>query len=98
MKLELLGGISPKKFLRNYWQKKPLLVRGALPGFQGLLSRDELVQLACRDDAQSRLITQKKRSMARPAWTFFISRFFPALKKTMDIASTGCQSLPAFSP
>jgi 50S ribosomal protein L16 3-hydroxylase len=60
MKLELLGGISPKKFLRNYWQKKPLLVRGALPGFQGLLNRDELVQLACRDDAQSRLIIQRK--------------------------------------
>jgi 50S ribosomal protein L16 3-hydroxylase len=60
MKLELLGGISPKKFLRNYWQKKPLLVRGALPGFQGLLSRDDLIRLACRDDAQSRLITQRK--------------------------------------
>jgi 50S ribosomal protein L16 3-hydroxylase len=60
MKIELLGGISPKKFFRNYWQKKPLLVRGALPGFQGLLSRDELVQLACRDDAQSRLIIQSE--------------------------------------
>jgi len=60
MKLELLGGISPKKFLRNYWQKKPLLVREALPGFQGLLTRDDLIQLACRDDAQSRLITQRK--------------------------------------
>src|SRR5690348_16245295 len=60
MKLELLGDISPKKFLRNYWQKKPLLIRQALPDFQGLLSRDDLFQLSCRDDAQSRLITQQK--------------------------------------
>lgn len=60
MKLKLLGGISPKKFLRNYWQKKPLLVRSALPGFQGLLNREGLIDLACRDDAQSRLITQTK--------------------------------------
>ncbi len=57
MKLVLLGGISPKKFLHHCWQKKPLLVRGAVPGFQGLLNRKELIDLACRDDAQSRLIT-----------------------------------------
>lgn len=60
MRLDLLGGISPKKFLHNYWQKKPLLVRGALPDFQGLLNREALIDLACRDDAQSRLITQKE--------------------------------------
>ena len=58
--LQLLGGITAREFLRDYWQKKPLLVRGALPGFQGLLSRDELAQLACRDDAQSRLIIQSE--------------------------------------
>ncbi|HET7061042.1 MAG TPA: cupin domain-containing protein [Nitrosospira sp.] len=60
MKLELLGEISPKKFLRDCWQKKPLLIRQALPGFTGLLSREQLVELACRDDAQSRLIVQAK--------------------------------------
>lgn len=60
MKLELLGEISPKKFLRDCWQKKPLLIRQALPGFTGLLSREQLVELACRDDAQSRLIVQTK--------------------------------------
>ena len=59
MKTSLLGGISPKNFLRDYWQKKPLLVRAALPGFQGLLTPGGLIDLACRDDAQSRLITQK---------------------------------------
>lgn len=59
MKTGLLGGLSPRNFLRDYWQKKPLLVRGALPGFPGLLTRGDLIELACRDDAQSRLIIQK---------------------------------------
>ena len=59
MKTRLLGGLSPKNFLRDYWQKKPLLVRGALPGFQGLLTPGGLIDLACCEDAQSRLITQK---------------------------------------
>ena len=45
--------------MQQYWQKKPLLVRNALPGFNGLLTRDELIALACRDDAESRLVTQK---------------------------------------
>jgi len=54
-----LSGITPNKFLHDYWQKKPLLVRGAVPGFKGLLTRNDLITLACRDDAQSRLITQQ---------------------------------------
>lgn len=52
----LLGGLSPRQFLADYWQKKPLLIRNAVPGFQGLLSRDELIALACRDDVESRLV------------------------------------------
>lgn len=55
-----LGEISPKEFLRDYWQKHPLLIRNALPGFNGLLTRDELIQYACTEDVQSRLVTQKK--------------------------------------
>ncbi len=54
-----LGGLSPESFLRDYWQKKPLLVRNALPEFEGLLSVDELVDLACLDSVQSRLITRE---------------------------------------
>jgi 50S ribosomal protein L16 3-hydroxylase len=60
MKPELLGGISPKKFLRDWWQKKPLLIRQALPGFTGFLNREQLIELACQDDAQSRLVMQAK--------------------------------------
>lgn len=55
-----MGGITPRVFLRDYWQKRPLLVRNALPGFNGLLTRDELIALACNEDAQSRLVIQRK--------------------------------------
>jgi 50S ribosomal protein L16 3-hydroxylase len=30
----LLGGISPQAFMKRYWHKKPLLVRGAIPAFE----------------------------------------------------------------
>ncbi|MEI8385696.1 MAG: cupin domain-containing protein [Nitrosomonadaceae bacterium] len=56
MKNTLLGGRTPTNFLREYWQKKPLLVRSAVPGFKGLLSRKDLMSLSYRDDSQSRLV------------------------------------------
>jgi 50S ribosomal protein L16 3-hydroxylase len=53
----LLGGHSPAQFMRQHWQKRPLLVRQALPGLQPLVTRGELLALAARDDVESRLIT-----------------------------------------
>ena len=44
-----LGGMTSKEFLRDYWQKQPLLVRNALPDFKGLLTRDKLMELACNE-------------------------------------------------
>ncbi|MGZ3255020.1 MAG: cupin domain-containing protein, partial [Burkholderiaceae bacterium] len=38
----LLGKLTPAQFLRDYWHKKPLLIRQAIPGFKPLLSRNEL--------------------------------------------------------
>lgn len=58
----ILGGISPATFLRTYWQKRPLLVRGAVPGFAGLVDVDELAALAGRDDVQSRLVVDHAAS------------------------------------
>jgi 50S ribosomal protein L16 3-hydroxylase len=52
----LLGGLTPEAFLAEYWQKKPLLVRQALPGFAGWLNRASLSELAQRDAAESRLV------------------------------------------
>ena len=57
-----LGGITPRQFLREYWQKKPLLVRQAIPGFQGLLSKPELLRLATDGDIESRLVTSQKNN------------------------------------
>jgi 50S ribosomal protein L16 3-hydroxylase len=60
MKNTLLGGLSPQKFLRDYWQKKPLLIRQAVPGFKGLLDPKQLMALACDEDAQARLVTHQR--------------------------------------
>lgn len=56
--IPFLGGLSAEQFLSEYWQKKPLLVRNALPGFTGLLSRDDMLALASRDDVESRFVSQ----------------------------------------
>lgn len=57
----LLGGLDAREFLRTHWQKLPLLVRGAIPGFAGLLDFDAMVMLACRDDCESRLVMRRGR-------------------------------------
>lgn len=85
MKTTLLGGLSPKNFLRDYWQKKPLLVRGALPGFQGLLTRDDLIELACRDDAQSRLVVQQNAEWQVRHGPFVPANFSRLSKKTWTL-------------
>jgi 50S ribosomal protein L16 3-hydroxylase len=56
--LLLLGGLSPAAFMRRHWHKRPLLVRGAVPGIEPPLSRGELFALAARDDVESRLVEQ----------------------------------------
>jgi len=55
----LLGGLVPATFLRRHWQKKPLLIRDALPGFRSFLSRKQLFDLAGRDGVESRLVLEK---------------------------------------
>lgn len=59
MQLRALGGLSPQQFLRRHWQKKPLLVRGAFPGFRGVASRAQLAALAARTDVESRLVQRR---------------------------------------
>ena len=63
MKIELaslnLGEITTRQFLAQYWQKQPLLIRNALPGFTGPISPDELAGLACDENIESRLVIEK---------------------------------------
>ncbi len=77
--LPLLGALSPQQFMKHYWQKKPLLVRQAVPRFQALLERGELFDLASRDEVESRLIRRSAKG-----WQFrrgpFARRALPPLK------------------
>ena len=56
--LQLLGGLTPRQFLRDYWQQKPLLVRQAIPGFESPISADELAGLALEEEVESRLVLE----------------------------------------
>lgn len=55
--IALLGGMNAQTFLRDYWQKKPLLIRGALDmAADNLANFEDLKALAARDDVESRWI------------------------------------------
>src|SRR5574344_176649 len=86
--LALLGNISATQFMRTYWHKKPLLVRQAIPSFQPVLGRAELLNLAGQDGVEARLVQQlgdgqwslmhgplTRRSLPRldqPGWTVLV--------------------------
>ncbi len=68
-------GMPPAQFLRDYWQKRPLLIRGAFPSFKPPLSPDELAGLACMEGALARIVLRetppkpsfRNRCRAQPA-------------------------------
>jgi 50S ribosomal protein L16 3-hydroxylase len=81
----LLGGLSPAQFLRDYWHKKPLLIRQAISDFKPVVSRNELFDMAAQDEIESRLITHFDRqwrmesgpfirlpSVRKPGWTLLV--------------------------
>ena len=85
--LALLGGLSPSQFMKRHWQKKPLLVRNAIPGFVPCVGRSEFVALAGQEGVESRLIVDSpkgwqmkhgplsKRSLppfSQKKWTFLV--------------------------
>lgn len=56
--LDLLGGISPSTFMREYWQRKPLLVRGAFANFVNPVTPDELAGLSLEEEIESRIVIE----------------------------------------
>jgi 50S ribosomal protein L16 3-hydroxylase len=85
--LTLLGGLSPSQFMRRHWQKKPLLVRQAVPGFESPLKLADLKALAAKTDVESRLIVKGEGDWrlrhgplgaraypahSKPDWTFLV--------------------------
>ena len=56
----LPGGMPAQRFLQRHWQRRPLLVRGAMPGDRGPLARADIFALAGRDDVESRLVLRSR--------------------------------------
>jgi 50S ribosomal protein L16 3-hydroxylase len=82
--LHVLGGLTAKQFLAEYWQKKPLLVRNALPELVGLFEPEDIQQLALEDDVSARLISQ--HGSAQQQWRV----------KNAPLKAKDFQALPQF--
>lgn len=54
-----LGDLTPDEFLKDYWQKKTLVIHNAFPDFQCPISAEELAGLACEEDVNSRIVIEK---------------------------------------
>ncbi len=76
-----LGGMTAETFLRTHWQKKPLLIRDAFANFVAPLTRAEVLELAARDEAETRLITRRSHG-----WQM---RHGPFNNKALRIAAVG---------
>jgi 50S ribosomal protein L16 3-hydroxylase len=83
----LLGGMSPETFMRRYWQKKPLLIRQAVPNVRPPIDRAKLFALAGQDDVEARLIVQtpaaskaRKTKAAQAGWEL---RHGPLARKSL---------------
>lgn len=83
--LTLLGGLTPEQFLAKYWQKKPLLIKQAIPNFEGLLSPNELAGLACEEDVQARIVIEKKSGWQLKQGPFDETEFAKLPKKNWTL-------------
>jgi 50S ribosomal protein L16 3-hydroxylase len=76
-------GMPPARFLRDYWQKHPLLIRSAFAGFDNPVAPDDLAGLACEELALSRIAIHEPK---RDRWTLrtgpFAEADFATLPKT----------------
>ncbi|WP_076411274.1 cupin domain-containing protein [Shewanella sp. UCD-KL12] len=55
-----LGQLTPEIFLKQYWQKKPLVIRQGFKNFKDLLSPEEMAGLACDELVESRRIYKEQ--------------------------------------
>ncbi|SEE15096.1 cupin domain-containing protein [Pseudomonas anguilliseptica] len=90
--LQLLGGLTAREFMRDYWQKKPLLVRQAIPDFESPISPDELAGLALEEEIESRLVIEhgahpwelRRGPFAEDAFTDLPERDWTLLVQAVD--------------
>lgn len=59
-------GMPAAEFLRDYWQKRPLLIRNAFPGFETPVMPEDLAGLACEEGVLARIVEHDR---AADAWT-----------------------------
>ncbi len=98
--LTLLGGLTPAQFMKRHWHKKPLLVRNAIPDFRPCVDRAALVELAGRDDVESRLIVHgdkgwkmKHGPLARRSLPPFSQKKWTFLVQGVDLHHDGVHQL-----
>lgn len=76
--------ISLKTFLSDYWQKKPLVIRNAIPDFINPLSAEELAGLALEEEIESRIVYETPKTA--PFWHLkrgpFTEKDFNSLPET----------------
>ena len=60
------ANMTPDAFLRDYWHKRPLLIRNAFPDFESPLQPEDLAGLACEESALSRIVMHDR---ANDRWT-----------------------------
>src|SRR5258706_9951165 len=75
MPRKLPGGLDPPAFMRRHWQREPLLLRGAFPGFADPLGAREVLALAASADVSSRLVRHRGASWSLEHGPFSPSRF-----------------------
>jgi 50S ribosomal protein L16 3-hydroxylase len=68
--LELLAGLTAEEFMRDYWQRKPLLIRRAIPDFKPSLSIQDVRTLVQREEVESRLIYKDENGWAMKTGPF----------------------------
>ena len=86
--LPLLGGLSPATFMRRHWQRKPLLIRQAVPDAGALLDRATLFGLAAQQQVESRLVV----GAVRPADTWKM-RHGPLPRRALPPLKRPCWTL-----
>jgi 50S ribosomal protein L16 3-hydroxylase len=81
-----LGTVPVASFMRRHWQRRPLLVRNALPDFVAPVDESVLFQLAGRSDVEARLVTsfagwrmlrgpivrRQIPKLSKPRWTLLV--------------------------
>ena len=95
-----LAGLPAGEFLRRYWQKTPLLARRALPEYAHIAQRETLIELAARDDLESRIVLRSGRAwrvrhgpfprrefsrLPRSGWTLLVQGVNHALPAAQEL-------------